>query len=395
MSKVAISPGFRLLNVQDPVIPRVQRWVRETDGAISLGQGIVGFGPPPEALEALKRFGHQVSDHRYGPVGGDPDLMEVLSQKLQKDNGFVIGPSQRVLVTAGSNMGFLEALMAITAPGDEVLLPTPYYFNQEMAIRMMGCTPVFVPMNSGFSLDLDALADAITERTRAVVTVSPNNPTGAVYSEAILRAVNRLCFEKGIYHLSDEAYEYFTWGDVPHFSPGSIPGSESFTLSFFSLSKTYGFAAWRIGYMVVPAELEPLLIKIQDTNLICPPRPSQVAAAAALRVGRSYFDREAESLRVLRVSVLTALEALGPWLLEAPVSEGAFYVFLRLATSLKSLDLAERLAREYGVAVVPGEAFGVNTGCSLRVAYGAPEPERVLEGIHRLIRGIRAILEGP
>jgi aspartate/methionine/tyrosine aminotransferase len=387
--------GSRLSDVQDPIIPKVQSWVLENPGTISLGQGIVSYGPPQEALQALADFGQAATDHRYGPVGGDPELKSLLIKKLREENGLVLGPEQAVFVSAGSNMAFFEILLAITAPGDEVILPVPFYFNQDMAIRMLGCTPIAVATRPDFSIDHEAMARSITPRTRAIVTVSPNNPSGQVYSEADLRAVNQLCRDHGLFHLSDEAYEYFIWGDRPHFSPASISGSESFTIGLYSLSKTFGFAGWRVGYMVIPAVLVPDLVKIQDTNLICPPRPSQRAAVGALRVGRSYFDQQAHGLVRLREEVLTSLITLGPLLRRLPQAEGAFYVFLDVDTTLSGLELAERLACEYGVAVVPGEAFGMLDGCYLRVAYGAPNPEAVREGVRRLVAGIRAICGRP
>lgn len=145
----------------------------------------------------------------------------------------------------------------------------------------------------------------------------------------------------------------------------------------------------------MPADLVPALVKIQDTNLICPPRPSQRAAAGALKVGRAYFDQQAQGLSRLREEVLTSLVALGPLLRRLPQAEGAFYVFLEIETTLTGLELAERLALEHGVAVVPGEAFGMQVGCFLRVAYGAPDAETVREGIRRLVAGIRAICGRP
>ncbi len=395
MHQGSMFSGCRLLEVQDPIIPKVQGWVQGNPGTISLGQGIVSYGPPSEALEALSNFGVMASDHRYGPVSGDPELKSLLTQKLRKENGVVLGPEQALLVSAGSNMAFFEVILAITNPGDEVLLPLPFYFNHEMALRMLGCTPIPVATHPDFSLDLQAIARAITPRTRAIVTVSPNNPSGQVYSERSLRAVNQLCKEQGLYHLADEAYEYFIWGASPHFSPASIPGSESFTVGFYSLSKTFGFAGWRVGYMVTPSRLLPDLMKIQDTNLICPPRPSQRAAMGALGVGRSYFDRHAPMLVSLRNEVLESLSHLGSLLRCVPQAEGAFYVFLDIDTHLTGLELAERLACEYGVAVVPGEAFGMQQGCYLRVAYGAPDPDSVREGIRRLASGIRAICGRP
>ena len=126
------------------------------------------------------------------------------------------------MVTAGANMAFMHAVMAITTPGDEVILPIPFYFNHEMAIEMAGCRAVRVPTDERYQLDLDAIDRAITSRTRAVVTISPNNPSGAVLDPASLRAVNELCRMRGLYHIADEPYEYFTYGSARHFSPQEI-----------------------------------------------------------------------------------------------------------------------------------------------------------------------------
>ena len=257
---------------------------------------------------------------------------------------------------------------------------------------MLGVHPVLVPVQSDFSLDLEAIRASVTPRTRAIVTISPNNPTGAVYPEADLLAVNELCRERNLYHLSDEAYEYFTYEGARHFSPGSIPGGEAHTICLYSLSKAYGFAGWRIGYMVVPSHLEEALRKIQDTNLICPPRPSQRAAMAALEVGRGYFDQMYPKIESLRNEVMSHLAALGN---QCRVSgaQGAFYLFVEVDSSLGGLVLSERLVREHGVAVIPGDAFGIFDRTCIRIAYGAPEPDQVRQGLERLVSGIEAICQ--
>lgn len=149
-------------------------------------------------------------------------------------------------------MGFLNAILAITHAGDEIILNTPYYFNHEMAIGMINCQPVSVQTDNRYQPKVDKLRKAITSKTKAIVTISPNNPTGVVYDASILREINQLCQEAGTYHISDEAYEYFTYGNVKHPSPASFSGSTPHTISLFSLSRTYGFASWRIGYMIIP-----------------------------------------------------------------------------------------------------------------------------------------------
>ena len=389
--KQSIAASRRSEAVQAPVITRIAELARAHPGCISFGQGVAWYGPPPEARDALAGFFADPAHHRYGPVDGVPALKAAIADKLRAENGW---PGEerdsRVVVTAGANMGFLNALLAIADPGDEVILPAPYYFNQEMAVRLANCRPVAVPTDGAYQLNLDRIEAAISNRTRAIVTISPNNPTGAVYRERDLRAINALCRERGFYHISDEAYEYFLFDGAAHFSPMSIDGAESHTISLFSLSKAYGFAGWRIGYMVIPTRLKLAVAKIQDTNLICPPLISQHAAIGALKAGSAYCRGKLEVTGRIRERLFEALRPLEDFCV-APTTRGAFYVLLQVATSLDSITVAERLIREHGVAVIPGAAFGCSSACQLRVSYGALDEPTTAAGLPRLMRGLRQI----
>jgi aspartate/methionine/tyrosine aminotransferase len=384
------SPSRRAAAMQTPIIPIVADMIRQHPGTISLGQGVVFYGPPPQVQGAVARFFDDAENHKYKPVHGLAPLREVIAAKLLDENKISLHGSALV-VTGGSNMAFTNALLAIADVGDEIILPSPFYFNHEMAIDLAGCRLVAVPMREDYQLDIAALRAAITPKTRALVTVSPNNPTGAVYAEATLREVNALCRDTGIYHISDEAYEYFTYDGTEHFSPGSIEGAAGHTISLFSLSKAYGFASWRIGYMTLPEPLFEATRKIQDTILICPPVVSQCAAMGALQAGRAYCESYLGDLNDVRLFAQSELQTLGAKC-EVPLSQGAFYYLLRLQTSLPPLDLVERLIREYGVAAIPGTTFGLHEGCFLRVAYGALQKQTAQEGIGRLVRGLKAIL---
>jgi aspartate/methionine/tyrosine aminotransferase len=390
-----LSESRRLRAVRSPVIPVIADLIRAHPGTISLGQGVVGYGPPAQAAAAIGRFLADPLNHRYQAVGGIPPLIEALTRWMATEHGVRVGAEHvnRLMVTAGGNNAFLAAVLAIADPGDEVILPAPYYFNHEMAVTMADCRPVPVPTDSAHQLDLATIRAAITPRTRAIVTVSPNNPTGAVYPAATLRAVNALCAERGIYHLSDEAYAPFTWDGAEHFSPASLPGAAGHTISLHSMSKAFGFASWRIGWLVFPAPLESALRKVQDTLVICPPVVSQFAALGALEAGgdwvRGKVARIADNRRILR----DALRPLGEeGRVTAPPADGAFYFLVRARSTRPALELAERLVREHGVAVVPGSAFGDAVGCSLRVAYGALTPDTAAEGVGRLVRGLRALV---
>ncbi|MCS1411642.1 MAG: Aspartate aminotransferase [Verrucomicrobia subdivision 3 bacterium] len=217
----------RMEGVQDPVIPTVGELSKANPGTISLGQGVVSYAPPASIHEKLEAFEKHPDNHKYKLVQGIPELLSAIQIKLREENQIDVNTTDQVVVTAGSNMGFHNAILAIADPGDEILLPSPFYFNHEMAIDMASCIVKVVPTGSNHQLDLSAIESRTTARMRAIVTISPNNPSGAVYPPETLKAVNVLCRERGIYHISDEAYEYFTYEGARHFSPGSLAGASA------------------------------------------------------------------------------------------------------------------------------------------------------------------------
>jgi aspartate/methionine/tyrosine aminotransferase len=380
--------------VDAPIIPAIADLVRSNPGTISLGQGVVNYGPPEDAIKALPGLMADTQLHKYQSVLGHSGLLEALTQKLSTENNIQPDSESLVMVTAGSNMAFLNCVMAVGDPGDEFILPMPFYFNQEMAIRMCGCVPVTVPVNEDWSLNVEALAAAITPRTRAIVTVSPNNPTGAVYSEAALTAVNKLCAEKGIYHFSDEAYEYFTYGGSRHFSPASLPGAARYTFSFYSMSKNYGMASWRVGYVVFPADLFDAMNKVQDTNLICAPMPSQLLALQVLKYGREWVAPKVEALAAVRENVYQALGQLGD-LVQFPKTQGAFYVLMKmpgLKGEQDQLAFNRAMAQKHKVVSIPGFAFGLTNTQEAnyqRLSYGALQAASVSEGVERYVAAVK------
>jgi aspartate/methionine/tyrosine aminotransferase len=289
-------------------------------------------------------------------------------------------------------MAFLQAVLAVADPGNEFILPAPYYFNQEMALKMCGCVPVLVPTDESYQLDLDALAAAITPRTRAIVTVSPNNPSGAVYPPAALAAVNALCKAHGIYHFSDEAYEYFCFDGARHFSPASLPAAAGHTLSFFSFSKGFGMASWRVGYLLYPDHLAEAMNKVQDTNLICAPVVSQLVALAATAAGRPAVAAHLDELAQVREIVHQRLRTLGS-LAGFVGTQGAFYVLLRLPPVADPLAFSRSMVEGFKVATVPGFAFGLDPrqGNYQRLSFGALDRSAVTEGVDRFVAAVTAL----
>jgi aspartate/methionine/tyrosine aminotransferase len=276
-----------------------------------------------------------------------------------------------------------------------VLLPLPFYFNHAMAIRLAGGVPV--PVAAGLVPDPDRLAAAITPRSRAIVTVSPNNPSGLVTPPEVLAAINRLCHHHGLLHVSDEAYADFVHGSVPHRGPGRLPGSGGHTVSLFSLSKAYGMAGWRVGYAAVPRQLMGALAKVQDTVLICPPQVSQRAALAALEAGVPWCRPHVEALGQRRRQLLAAVaaaraagqavELLGP-------PDGAFYGLLRFPCALDGESLMRHLVLGHGVAALPGDSFGLPPAGGqgvLRLSYGMLEAADLEEALRRLFQALEAL----
>jgi len=239
----------------------------------------------------------------------------------------------------------------------------------------------------------EQLAAAITPRTRAIVTISPNNPSGAVLPPPVLAAINRLCAQRGLLHICDEAYALFGHGETPVWSPGSQPASGSHTITLGSLSKSHGMAGWRVGWAVVPEALVPELAKVQDTILICPPRLIQRVAIAALQAGPDWCRQQIAGLGERRRLVLSQLQPAGdaPWQVLGP-ADGAFYVLLRLACNRHPDAVMAELIRRHGLALVSGSSFGL-PGCHLRLSYGMLESSALVEALRRLVAGLWQICE--
>jgi len=390
MSGTTPTAAQRLAAVQSPVIPVMGALIAQTPGSLSLGQGMVSWGPPDAVMSAAQQaLQSDPQIHRYGPVEGLPPLRAAIANHLHHHHGLDLEASA-VLVTAGSNMAFNAVVQVLCDPGDEVILPVPYYFNHAMAIRLAGGMPVAV--EAGVIPDPERLAAAITPRSRAIVTVSPNNPSGAVFPREVLSGINQLCAERGLLHISDEAYALFSYGNAEHWSPGSAPGSSAHTVTLGSLSKSHGMAGWRLGYAAAPRTLMAELAKVQDTILICAPQLSQHAGLAALEAGNGWCLERIATLAERRTQVLQALEQPeAPWRLMAP-PEGAFYALLNVSTPLSSDVAMERLIREHKVALVSGSSFGL-PGCCLRLSYGMLSEAPLQEALDRLTQGLLTIAQ--
>ncbi len=378
--------SHRMNRVQAPIIPEVADLIDCNPGTISLGQGVVYYDPPQEINQGVQEF-MKSNSHHYQAVEGIPTLRNLIGQKLKDENG-IDSSRYEIVVSAGSNMGFLNAILSIADSGDEIILLRPWYFNHEMAVRIADCIPVSVDTDQQFQPDVKALEQAITSKTRAIVTISPNNPTGAVYDREILLEINELCRNSNLFHIHDEAYEYFCYDEAEHFSPASVESALDHTISLYSTSKSYGMANWRIGYMLIPPRLFKPVRKIQDTNLICPSVISQYAAMECLKVGRSFYESRIAEIDKVRNHFQQSLSSNSS--ISHGKLQGAFYAFLHLPDlDMSDMDIVRFLIEKYKVAVIPGVAFGIENSRCIRASYGAMQPTTVVEGIDRLIQGLK------
>ncbi len=362
------------------------------------GEDIIGFGagepdfPTPEVIvEAAAAACRDPKNHRYTPTGGLPELREAIASKTARDSGLVVDASQ-VLVTNGGKQAIYNAFQALLDPGDEVLIPAPYWTTYPEAAALAGGVPVAVPTEEsrGFHVTVEALEAARTPATKVLVFVSPSNPTGAVLARAEVEAVGRWAADHGIWVLADEIYEHLTYGGRQSFSlPVVAPEVGDRWVVVNGVAKTYAMTGWRVGWMIGPPDVVSAATNFQSQVTSNVGNVSQRAALAALTgdlsavaAMREAFDRRRMTIHRM-LNDCTGVSCVEP--------EGAFYAFPSVAGLLgrklggrpvsTSTDLAELCIEEAKVAVVPGEAFGAPGYLRLSYALG---DEDLVEGVSRL-----------
>ena len=275
--------------VLSPPIVDVARIVRESirqKELISFGQGIPFYNPPKFALNILK--GSLTSNenfiHRYTVDEGLPEIIELLLEQHRR-KGRLNLTRENIILTAGANLSFYLALTCITSFGDEVIIPTPFYFNHVMAVQILQCSPVLVPRFPTLDLDISAIESCVTKKTKAIVITSPDNPTGAIYSRDTLKKIYDLAEKHDFWIIHDETYEEFIYdpNKAPHVSMLDFePQIRNRVISVFSFSKIYGMSGYRAGYLIFPAKLYRNLLKLQDTLIVNCPTPTQVLVKTIL-----------------------------------------------------------------------------------------------------------------
>ncbi|MGN6301705.1 MAG: pyridoxal phosphate-dependent aminotransferase [Angustibacter sp.] len=358
---------------------------------IGFGAGEPDFPTPGYIVEAAVEAARQPVNHRYTPAGGLPELKAAIVAKTRRDSGLAVAPEQ-VLVTNGGKQAVYQTFATLLDPGDEVLLPTPYWTTYPEAIKLAGGVPVdvFAGADAGYLVTVDQLEAARTDRTKVLLFCSPSNPTGAVYPPEQVRAIGQWALEHGIWVVTDEIYEHLVYDDARFVSmPVEVPELADTCLVLNGVAKTYAMTGWRVGWMIGPRDVIKAATNLQSHATSNVANVSQRAAIAALTGDlsavaemREAFDRRRRTI----VGMLNDIEGV-----VCPVPKGAFYVYpsvegvlgrtIRGRTPSTSAELAELILEEAEVAVVPGEAFGPSG--YLRLSYALGDAD-LTEGVSRI-----------
>lgn len=358
---------------------------------IGFGAGEPDFPTPDYIVEAAVEACRDPKWHRYTPAGGLPELKSAIAAKTLRDSGFVVDPGQ-VLITNGGKQALYNAFAALLDPGDEVLLPAPYWTTYPESIRLAGGVPVEIMTDesTGYRTSIAQLEQAITPKTKALVFVSPSNPTGAVYSPAEVEAIGQWAVEKDIWVITDEIYEHLVYGDAEFSSmPVLVPELADKCIVVNGVAKTYAMTGWRVGWMIGPNDIVKAATNLQSHATSNVANVSQIAALAAVSGDLSAVDEMKVAFdrrRQLITKMLNEIEGVN-----CPEPEGAFYVYpsvknilgreIRGKVPTTSAELSALILDEVEVAVVPGEAFG--TPGYIRLSYALGDDD-LIEGISRV-----------
>jgi len=370
------------------------------------GEDVIGFGagepdfPTPDYIvEAAREAALNPRFHRYSPAAGLPELRAAVAAKTTRDSGYRIQgePLQpaNVLITNGGKQAVYNTFATLLNPGDEVILPAPYWTTYPEAIKLAGGVPVdvFAGPEQGYKVTVEQLEQALTERTKVLVFVSPSNPTGAVYSAEAVREIGRWAAEKGLWVVTDEIYEHLTYDEAEFTSIAAVEELADQVVILNGVAKTYAMTGWRVGWMVGPADIIKAAANLQSHATSNVANVSQMAALAAVEGSLDAVQEMKTAFDRRRRAIVAHLNAIPGF--SCPTPEGAFYAYVDVREALgreiagrtpqTSAELAELILEEAKVAVVPGEAFGPSGFLRLSYALGDEDLKQGLDRITGLL----------
>lgn len=380
------------------IIKQIELEASKYPDAISLAQGIPNFDTPEFIKRRVERALKRGVVAKYSLSPGLPELREMIEESLEAE-GMFYDWEKEILITAGSIEGITASIMAITNPGDEVIIPEPTYTSYQEVIKLAGCRPVFVPLNEGrgWAFEIEKYKQAITPRAKAIFYCNPNNPTGTIYDREQLLELADLAEKNDLFLISDEVYKDFIYDEKKIFSLAEIPELRKRVIRIFSFSKAYAMTGWRIAYLHSDEQNIKEITKVHDSLVTCAPVISQYAALGALEAGEKdikNFKKEYLERRDLICEKLSNLSQIFSFV----KPDSSYYVFpkisLKLAQKINknlitkqgrvdSWKFALWLLKETQIATVPGVAFGPNGEGHIRLSFGR-EKENIKEAFERL-----------
>ena len=368
----------------ESVIRRMTRVAMES-GAVNLSQGFPDFDPPEELRVALEKTAH-AGPHQYAVTWGAANFRQALARKQRRFTGLPIDPDENIVVTCGSTEAMMAAMMTACNPGDKVVVFSPFYENYVADTILSGATPIHVPLRPpDFTFDPAELRRAFEQRPKALILCNPSNPTGKVFTRAELLQMARLAEEFDAFVITDEVYEHIVYAPRRHSYFSALPGMFARTVSCSSLSKTYSITGWRLGYVIAAPEFIAGARKVHDFLTVGAAAPLQEAALAGLGLPDAYYESLVALYTRKRDLFLAGLRTAG---LRYTEPEGAYYVMVDVSEFGVTDDTAfcEWLAREVGVAAVPGSSFFREPVNHLIRFHFAKREETLAEAVRRLGR---------
>ncbi len=352
--------------------------------AINLAQGFPDFACPPE-LKAAACAAISADHNQYAITWGSQELRTALAERVMAFNRMEFDPEGEITVTCGSTEAMMASMLALIQPGDEVIVPEPFYENYGPDAQISGAVPRHVPLKKDFSIDEEAMKNAFTKKTRAVILNTPNNPTGKIFTRRELAVIADLCIEHNAVAITDEIYEHIVYDGKKHLSIGSLDGMHDRTITIGSFSKTYSVTGWRVGYALADKAITSRIRKIHDFLTVGAPAPLQQACVAALRLPESYYRDLAAEYDRKRKILYTGLRNAG-FACELP--EGAYYIFTDISGfGMSDMAFARHLVEKAGVAAVPGSSF-YSKGGETRLRFTFSKKDETLVEACRRLEGV-------
>ena len=349
----------RTATFTESVIREMTR-VAQQHGAINLAQGFPDF-PMPEPMKDAAAAAIHGDINQYAITWGSPSLRLAIAEKYRRWYDFPIDTETEITVTCGATEAMAAVFLALVDPDDEVIVCEPFYENYGPDAILAGAKPVFVPLEPpDWRFDPEVLAKAFTSRTKAIIVNTPHNPTGRVFSRDELNTIAELCIENDVWAFTDEIYEHIRYAGNHHLLAG-FPGMRDHTITISGLSKTFSCTGWRLGHVIAPPAESVAIRKVHDFLTVGAPAPLQEAGAVGLAFGPDYYNQMAHDYRERREVLCAALREAG---FRFSVPEGAYYVLADFSDLSQSSDreFALWLAKEAGIATVPGSSFHATLG---------------------------------